>query len=72
MVNGESQDYFPPGPNAEWQLAPGESAADVFALYRDEIAHADAIIEQTSLDQPPRQPDPPGSSGEWTFLTCAP
>ena len=56
VVNGEPDDFFPPGPNAEWQLAPGETAADVFALYRDEIAHSDTIIEQTPLDQPPRQP----------------
>ena len=58
VVNGESQDYFPAGPNADFQLAPGETAADVFGLYRDEIAHADAIIARDSLDQPPRQPDP--------------
>jgi Protein of unknown function (DUF664) len=58
VVNGESQDFFPEGPNADFQLAPGETAEDIFALYRDEIAHADAIITGMSLDQPPRQPDP--------------
>jgi hypothetical protein len=58
VVNGESQDYFPEGPNADFQLTPGETAEDVFALYRDEIAHADAIITGTPLDQAPRQPDP--------------
>jgi hypothetical protein len=63
VVNGESQDYFPEGPNADFQLAPGETAEDIFALYRDEIAHADAIIARDSLDQPPRQPDPHWS--EW-------
>jgi hypothetical protein len=56
VINGESQDYFPEGPNADFQLAPGETAADVFALYAEEIAHADRIIAANPLDQPPRQP----------------
>ena len=30
----------------------------MFGLYRDEIAHADAIITRDALDQPPRGPDP--------------
>ena len=63
VVAGESFDFFPPEQNAEWQVGPDESAADIFALYRDEIAHADAIIAADSLDQPPRQPDPRWS--EW-------
>ena len=58
VMNGEPQDVFPEGRGADFQLAPGETAADVFDLYRDEIAHADAIIGRDSLDQPPRQPDP--------------
>src|ERR1700743_1427140 len=58
VVNGESQGYFPEGPNADFQLGPDESAEDVFGLYLDEIAHADAIIARDSLDQAPRQPDP--------------
>jgi hypothetical protein len=56
VMNGESQDYFPQGPNADFQVGPGETAGDIFALYRDEIARADAIIAANSLDQPPRQP----------------
>ncbi|MDR3032512.1 MAG: DinB family protein [Kitasatospora sp.] len=58
VVGGESFDFFPQGPNAEWQLAPGESAEDVFGLYRAEIERANAIIAATPLDMPPRQPDP--------------
>jgi hypothetical protein len=58
VVAGESFDFFPPGPNAEWQLGPGESADDVFALYRDEIERSNAVIAGTALDAPPRQPDP--------------
>ena len=58
VMNGESQDYFPEGPNADFQVGPDETAADVFALYRDEIAHADAIITADALNQPPRGPDP--------------
>lgn len=58
VMNGESEDYFPEGPNADWQLGPDETARDIFALYRDEIERADEIIAGNSLDQPPRQLDP--------------
>lgn len=58
VVAGESFDFFPEGPNAEWQLGPGESAGDVFGLYRDEIERSNAVIAATALDAPPRQPDP--------------
>jgi hypothetical protein len=57
VVGGESFDFFPEGENAEWRLDPGESAADVFALYREEIEHSNAVIAATPLDMPPRQPD---------------
>jgi uncharacterized damage-inducible protein DinB len=58
IVGGESLDFFPPGLNDEWQVEPGESAQDVFNLYRDEIEHANAVIAATPLDMAPRQPDP--------------
>jgi hypothetical protein len=61
VVAGESFDSVP-GDNA-WQIAPEEKAEDVFALYRDEIAHANAIIAATPPDAPPRQLDP--HWGEW-------
>jgi hypothetical protein len=51
---GESFDFFPEGENAEWQVDPGESADDVFGLYREEIERANAVITATPLDQPPR------------------
>ncbi len=35
IVGGEPLGFFPQGPNAEWQVAPGEPAGDVFSLYRD-------------------------------------
>jgi hypothetical protein len=56
VMNGESEDYFPQGPNADFQVGPDEAAGDIFALYRDEIARADAIIAETPLDAPPRRP----------------
>jgi Protein of unknown function (DUF664) len=58
VVGGESFDFFPQGLNAEWQVDPGESAEDVFSLYRNEIKRANAIITTTPLDMAPRQPDP--------------
>src|SRR6516162_11522531 len=47
VVAGESFDFFPEGPNAEWQLGPGESAGDVFARYQDEIERSNAVIAAT-------------------------
>lgn len=57
IVGGESLGFFPEGENAEWRLDPGESAEDIFALYRAEIERSDAVIAATPLDLPPRQPD---------------
>jgi len=58
VVGGESFGFFPEGRNAEWQLDPGESADDVFGLYRREIERANAVIAATPLEAAPRQPDP--------------
>jgi len=59
-VAGESTDFFF-GPSfadgAEWRVGPNESSEDIFNLYRDEIARANAIIESTALDAPPKQRD---------------
>ena len=63
VVGGETFDFGPEEPNAEWQVEPGESAEDIFSLYRDEIERANAIIAATSLDTAPRQLDP--RWGEW-------
>ncbi len=63
VVAGESFDFFPEGHNADWQVGPDETAADVFALYRDEIARSNAIIAATPLDSRPQQLDP--RWGEW-------
>ena len=51
VVAGESFDSVA-GDNA-WELAPDESAADIFTLYRDEIARSNAIIAATPLDSAP-------------------
>jgi len=63
VVAGESFDFFPEGPDADWQVGPDESAEDIFGLYRDEIARSNAIIAATPLLAPPRQLDP--RWGEW-------
>lgn len=36
-----------------WQPAPDARSVDIFALYREEIERADAIIAATPLDAPP-------------------
>ena len=57
VVAGESLDYFPTEPNGDWQVGPEESAEDVLELYREEIRRANQIIEATSLDAAPLQPE---------------
>jgi hypothetical protein len=63
IVAGESLDFFPEERNSEWRVGPAESAADIFTLYRDEIARSNEIIAATPLDVPPRQKDP--HWGDW-------
>jgi hypothetical protein len=63
IVDGESFDYFPAGKDAEWQLDPGETAEDVFGLYREEIERSNAVIAATPIDAKPKQLDP--RWGEW-------
>jgi uncharacterized damage-inducible protein DinB len=63
VLAGESLDYFPEQPNGDWQVSPDESAEDVFALYREEIRRADAILADTTPETAPRQPDP--AWAEW-------
>ena len=58
VMSGESLDYFPEGPNGEWQVAPEESAEDVFEQYRTEISLSDEIIAGLDLDASPKRPDP--------------
>lgn len=58
IVGGESLDFFPVGPDDShdaWNVDPDETADDIFTLYRDEIAHSNAIIERTPLDAAPGQ-----------------
>jgi hypothetical protein len=57
VVSGEPFDALP-GPEATWQVSPKESAADVVERYREAIRRSNAIASATSLDAPPRQPDP--------------
>jgi hypothetical protein len=63
IVGGESLDFFPAGPNAEWIVGPDVPVADVIAGYRDEIARSNAVISRTGLDDPPRRRD--GRWDEW-------
>lgn len=57
VIAGEPLDYFPEGPNADWQVEAGESATSVLELYRDEIKRSNVIIAATALDAAPKQPD---------------
>jgi hypothetical protein len=70
IVAGESLDFFPEEQGADWRIDPGETAADIFGLYRDEIAHANDIITSTPLLAPPLQRDPEwdGWGAEFTDL----
>jgi uncharacterized damage-inducible protein DinB len=55
VVAGEPWESIP---NEDWQVAPHESAADVFAGYREAARRSDAVIAAADLDAAPAQPDP--------------
>lgn len=66
ILNGESLDFFAPGPRGEadaWQVEDGVSAADVVALYRAEAARATEIIAAAVPETQPLQRDP--HWGDW-------
>lgn len=67
VVDGEPLDYFPVGPNADWQVGPDESADAILELYRDEVRRANAVIAETRLDAAPKQPDPEWASWGMAF-----
>jgi hypothetical protein len=54
---------FPTGEDPGWLVRPDVAAADVFGLYREEIARANAIIAATPLDALARRHDPAGVPG---------
>jgi uncharacterized damage-inducible protein DinB len=56
MAGGEL-DYWPEGPNADWQVSADESSEAVLAAYRDASAASDLIIASLSLDNPPARPE---------------
>lgn len=66
IVAGAPLEFFAPGPDGEpnaWLLDPGESGADILALYRSEVAAANVITADIDLDSQPRQRDP--HWGDW-------
>ena len=58
IVGGESLDFFPQEPNADWAIDPGDTVDDLVALYRTEIEAANLVIGSTDPDDPPRRRDP--------------
>jgi uncharacterized damage-inducible protein DinB len=56
MAGGEL-DYWPEGPNADWQVGDAETSESVLTAYRDAIAASDAVIATRSLDDPPARPE---------------
>jgi hypothetical protein len=56
IVAGDSLDFFKDNDlegERVWTVPPEETAEDVFALYRREIARSNEIIRATPLDTPP-------------------
>jgi hypothetical protein len=57
---------FPAGDDEPgWVVGPEVPAADVFGLYHEEIARANAIIAATPLDEPARRRDPRWNDWGW-------
>lgn len=58
IVGGEPLDWFPPGPGADWAVAPDAPAASIIDAYRDQIRVSNRWIEATDIAAPPRRRDP--------------
>ena len=56
---------FPVADDTGWLVGPEVAAADVFGLYHDEIARANAIIAATPVDAPARRRDPRWDAWGW-------
>jgi hypothetical protein len=56
---------FPAGEDPGWLLPPEITSGEVFRLYREEIALANAIIAATPLDAPARRRDPRWDAWGW-------
>lgn len=56
---------LPAGEDPGWLVGPEVAAADVFGLYREEVARANAIIAATPLDAPARRRDPRWLAWDW-------
>ena len=56
---------FPAGEDPGWEVAPEITAREVFGLYREEIARANAIIAATPLDALARRRDPRWDAWGW-------
>jgi uncharacterized damage-inducible protein DinB len=53
VVTGETPDAGAEDTTSAWQVPPGTAAADVLALYRQEIERANKIIETVPLEAAP-------------------
>jgi len=56
---------FPAGEDPGWLVGPEITAEQVFSLYREETALANAIIAATPLDAPARRRDPRWDAWGW-------
>ena len=56
---------FPADEDSGWLAGPQIAAGEVFRLYREEIARADAIIAATPLKAPARRRDPRWDAWGW-------
>lgn len=56
---------FPADEDSGWLVGPQIAAGEVFRLYREEIARADAIIAATPLEAPARRRDPRWDTWGW-------
>lgn len=56
--------------DAYWRIEPGDSTADILALYNGEVEQSRAITATASLDDKARQPPPhtPGLTLRWILL----
>jgi hypothetical protein len=57
VMAGGALDYWPDGPNGDWQVGTDEETDSVLTAYRDAIDASNGIVATLSLDDPPARPE---------------
>jgi uncharacterized damage-inducible protein DinB len=69
VIAGGPLNFWPEGPDGDWQVADDEPASAVIDAYTEAIAASEAILAGVDLDAPPAAPDPEWDAAGLAFPT---